>query len=239
MTRPHVIRQQNSPQMAQSQCFRSGCVGFRVQRRTVEHHTALVLARGLQVLCGSICQDSLEGCGPVHPHPQALTHYLPTSHGENPTATEGQYPGHHCWRDLGSAELSARTVGVIRRGEDSSIFSITSTRTAYTTVMGQVSTFVSTTVTLLREVDASMQAQEDARLQRLMDHEKEMQNNLMSQLVAMHERINRENHERHLNLVDSILSRFLQVADLTLPVWVTMAYDRVIQRQYDPQVTRH
>eukprot|EP00064_Thunnus_orientalis_P019484 superscaffoldBa00004889_g19603 len=77
-----------------------------------------------------------------------------------------------------------------------------------TTVMEQVSTLVSATVTQLREMDAAMQAQEDARLQRLMDHEKEMQNNLMSQLTAMHERISRENHERHLELVDRILSRF-------------------------------
>nr|XP_046253747.1 protocadherin-15-like isoform X2 [Scatophagus argus] len=77
-----------------------------------------------------------------------------------------------------------------------------------TTVMEQVSTLVSATVAQLREMDASMQAQEDARLQRLMDHEKEMQNNLLSQLVAMHERISRENHERHLELVDRILSRF-------------------------------
>lgn len=77
-----------------------------------------------------------------------------------------------------------------------------------TTVMEQVSTLVSATVAQLREMDASMQAQEDARLQRLMDHEKEMQNNLMSQLVAMHERISRENHERQLELVDRILSRF-------------------------------
>ncbi|XP_042370539.1 uncharacterized protein LOC121964397 [Plectropomus leopardus] len=76
------------------------------------------------------------------------------------------------------------------------------------TVMDQVSSLVSATVTQLREMDAAMQAQEDARLQRLMDHEKEMQNNLMSQLVAMHERMNRENHERHLELVDRILSRF-------------------------------
>ncbi|XP_035511743.1 uncharacterized protein LOC118323822 [Morone saxatilis] len=77
-----------------------------------------------------------------------------------------------------------------------------------TTVMEQVSTLVSATVAQLREMDASMQAQEDARLQRLMDHEKEMQNNLMNQLEAMHERISRENHERHLELVDRILSRF-------------------------------
>lgn len=77
-----------------------------------------------------------------------------------------------------------------------------------TTVMEQVSTLVSATVAQLREMDAAMQAQEEARLQRLMDHEREMQNNLMTQLVAMHERISRENHERHLELVDRILSRF-------------------------------
>lgn len=75
-------------------------------------------------------------------------------------------------------------------------------------MLEQVSTLVSATVAQLREMDAAMQAQEDARLQRLMDHEREMQNNLMNQLVAMHERINQENHERHLELVDRILSRF-------------------------------
>ncbi len=74
--------------------------------------------------------------------------------------------------------------------------------------MEQVSKLVTATVTQLREMDASMQAQEDARLQRLMDHEKEMQNSLMSQLLSMHERISQENHERHLELVDRILSRF-------------------------------
>lgn len=74
--------------------------------------------------------------------------------------------------------------------------------------MEQVSTLVSATVAQLREMDAAMQVQEDARLQRLMDHEREMQNSLMSQLAAMHERISRENHERHLELVDRILSRF-------------------------------
>lgn len=77
-----------------------------------------------------------------------------------------------------------------------------------TTVMEQVSTLVSATVAQLREMDAAMQAQEDARLQRLMDHEREMQNSLISQLAAMHERISRENHERHLEFVDRILSRF-------------------------------
>lgn len=82
------------------------------------------------------------------------------------------------------------------------------TKRKKTTVMEQVSKLVSATVTQLRDMDASMQAQEDARLQRLMDHEKEMQNNLMNQLLAMHERISRENHERHLELVDRILSRF-------------------------------
>lgn len=64
------------------------------------------------------------------------------------------------------------------------------------------------TISQLREMDAAMQAREDVRLQRLMDHEKEMQNNLMNQLAAMHERISRENHERHLEVVNRILSRF-------------------------------
>ncbi|XP_022062003.1 formin-1-like [Acanthochromis polyacanthus] len=82
------------------------------------------------------------------------------------------------------------------------------TKKKKTTVMEQVSTLVSATVAQLREMDAAMQVQEDARLQRLMDHEREMQNNLMSQLIAMHERISRENHERHLELVDRVLSRF-------------------------------
>ncbi|TKS77274.1 hypothetical protein D9C73_011365 [Collichthys lucidus] len=44
------------------------------------------------------------------------------------------------------------------------------------------------------EEQYSPRAQEHTRLQRLMGHEREMQNNLMSQLVAMHERISRENH---------------------------------------------
>lgn len=100
-----------------------------------------------------------------------------------------------------------------------------------TTVMEQVSTLVSATVAQLREMDAAMQAQEEARLQRLMDHEREMQNNLMTQLVAMHERISRENHERHLELVDRILSRFPSPSApsgpwLTRPVWLTKAYVR-------------
>lgn len=76
-----------------------------------------------------------------------------------------------------------------------------------TTVMGQVSTLVSATVAQLREMDAAMQAQEDARLQRLMDHDTEMQNSLISQLAAMHAWIIKENHQRHLELVDRILPR--------------------------------
>lgn len=74
--------------------------------------------------------------------------------------------------------------------------------------MEQVSTLFSATVAQLREMVASMQAQEDTWLQRLMGHEKETQNNLMSHLVAMHKQISRENHERHLELADRILSRF-------------------------------
>lgn len=74
-------------------------------------------------------------------------------------------------------------------------------------VMEQVSTLVSATVAQLREMDAAMQAQEDARLQRLMEHEREVQKSLVSQLAAMHERLNKDNHQRHLELVDRMLSR--------------------------------
>ena len=99
-------------------------------------------------------------------------------------------------------------------------------------MMDSVTTLVSATVAQLREMDAAMQAQEDARLQKLMDHEKEMQNNLMNQLVAMHERLNRENHERHIELVDTILSRLPSPSPssglwLTLPVWVMTMCRRV------------
>ena len=99
-------------------------------------------------------------------------------------------------------------------------------------MMDSVTTLVSATVAQLREMDAAMQAQEDARLQRLMDHEKEMQNNLMNQLVAMHERLNRENHERHIELVDTILSRLPSPSPssglwLALPVWVMTMCRRV------------
>lgn len=41
--RPHVVSQQNGPQLAQSQCLRTGFVGFRMQGRAVKHHTALPL----------------------------------------------------------------------------------------------------------------------------------------------------------------------------------------------------
>ncbi|XP_029994761.1 uncharacterized protein LOC115422532 isoform X2 [Sphaeramia orbicularis] len=82
------------------------------------------------------------------------------------------------------------------------------TKKRKTSVMEQVSTLVSATVAQLREMDAAMQAQEDARLQRLMDHEREMQKELLSQLSAMHERMGQQNHQRHLELVDRVLSRF-------------------------------
>lgn len=90
-----------------------------------------------------------------------------------------------------------------------------------TTVMEQVSTLVSATVAQLREMDAAMQAQEEARLQRLMKHEREMQNNLISQLMAMNERISQENHERNLELVDRILSRFPSQSASSGP-WLTL-----------------
>lgn len=74
--------------------------------------------------------------------------------------------------------------------------------------MDQVSALVSETVAQLGEMDAAMQAQEDARLQLLMEHEREMQNNLIGQLTTMHDNIIKQNHERHLELVDRLLSRF-------------------------------
>lgn len=70
--------------------------------------------------------------------------------------------------------------------------------------MGQVSTRVSATAAQLREMDAATQAQEDARLQGLMDHEREMQNSLIGQLAAMHDK---ENHQRHHELVNRVLPR--------------------------------
>ncbi|XP_016891108.1 uncharacterized protein LOC107989124 isoform X2 [Cynoglossus semilaevis] len=76
------------------------------------------------------------------------------------------------------------------------------------TIMDQVSALVSETVAQLGEMDAAMQAQEDARLQLLMEHEREMQNNLICQLTTMHDNIIKQNHERHLELVDRLLSRF-------------------------------
>lgn len=86
-------------------------------------------------------------------------------------------------------------------------YTVTEEKKRRTTVMEQVSTLVSATVAQLREMDAAMQVQEDARLQRLMDHERELPNSLISQLAAMHERIIKENHQRHLELVDRILPR--------------------------------
>lgn len=91
------------------------------------------------------------------------------------------------------------------------------------TVIDQVSVLVKETVNQLREMDAAMQAQEDARLQKLMDHEREMQNNLLCQLEAMNERISVENHERHLALVDRILSKFP-----SSPQWVKLTPEREI-----------
>ncbi|CAK6972911.1 uncharacterized protein LOC128356766 [Scomber scombrus] len=121
------------------------------------------------------------------------------------------------WDEVDEADIQ-KQLGPVEAEEDEEQYSSSEhlqpimctvpSRKRKTTVMEQVSTLVSATVTQLKEMDAAMQAQEDARLQRLMDHEKEMQNSLMSQLVNMHERISRENHERHLELVDRILSRF-------------------------------
>lgn len=81
------------------------------------------------------------------------------------------------------------------------------TKKRKTTVMAQVNTMISATVAQLKEMDAAMQAQEDARLQRLMEHERDMQKNLMKEMLALHQSISRENHQRHTELVDKILSR--------------------------------
>ncbi|XP_051280466.1 uncharacterized protein LOC127376993 isoform X2 [Dicentrarchus labrax] len=126
------------------------------------------------------------------------------------------------WDDVDDREINKHLGPVEVEDDEEQLEPISATYTIpskkrKTTVMEQVSTLVSATVAQLREMDASMQAQEDARLQRLMDHEKEMQNNLMNQLEAMHERISRENHERHLELVDRILSRFPSPSEPSCP----------------------
>ncbi|XP_075993512.1 uncharacterized protein LOC142988275 isoform X3 [Genypterus blacodes] len=77
-----------------------------------------------------------------------------------------------------------------------------------TTVMDQVTTLVSATVSQLREMDAAMQAQEEERLQRLMEHEREMQSGLLRQLEAMTERRDQDHQQRQLELLDRLLAKF-------------------------------
>ncbi|XP_063786557.1 uncharacterized protein LOC134935402 [Pseudophryne corroboree] len=47
----------------------------------------------------------------------------------------------------------------------------------------------------LREMDSDWQSQEDARLQKFMDNERELQRNLLTQMVAMQDKISSENRE--------------------------------------------
>ncbi|XP_063775761.1 uncharacterized protein LOC134911526 [Pseudophryne corroboree] len=47
----------------------------------------------------------------------------------------------------------------------------------------------------LREMDSDWQSQEDARLQKFMDNQRELQRNLLTQMVAMQDKISSENRE--------------------------------------------
>lgn len=105
--RPHVVSQQDCPQLAQRQSLRGGCVGSGVQCGAVKHHTTLPLTERLQVIRGSSCQNSPEGRSPVDPHPEALTHHFPAGHWQNPAPPEGQDSGHHCRWDLVDTEVRA------------------------------------------------------------------------------------------------------------------------------------
>lgn len=75
------------------------------------------------------------------------------------------------------------------------------------TVMNQVNTMISATMTQIKEMDTAMQRQEDARLKRLMDHEKDLQKNLIEEMLSMHRTISEENHRRHMEIVDKVMSR--------------------------------
>ncbi|KAI4824414.1 hypothetical protein KUCAC02_012927 [Chaenocephalus aceratus] len=103
--------QQNSPQLAQGQWSGVGVLGLGCSG-AVEHHTALPLARGLQVLCGCICQTALKAAArsTLTLRPSPLPPHRPQ---ENPTATQGQDPGHHCWRDL--AEIAGKILSPFSR----------------------------------------------------------------------------------------------------------------------------
>lgn len=100
--RPRVVGNQNGPQLAQRQGpWRRECVKFGVQRGAVDNHAALPLHRGLHVLASSTRQDGAEGHGAVHPHPQSLTHHLPSRQGENPAPSQGEHSGQDRRGNLG------------------------------------------------------------------------------------------------------------------------------------------
>ncbi|XP_020775872.1 uncharacterized protein LOC110156028 [Boleophthalmus pectinirostris] len=81
------------------------------------------------------------------------------------------------------------------------------TKKRKTTILHQVNSMINATMSKLREMDAAMQAQEDVRLKRLMDHEKDMQKSLIQEMLALHRTVSAENHQRHLELVDRVTSR--------------------------------
>ncbi|XP_072305462.1 uncharacterized protein [Eucyclogobius newberryi] len=81
------------------------------------------------------------------------------------------------------------------------------TKKRKTTILSQVNCMISATMSKLKDMDAAMQAQEDARLKRLMEHEKDMQKSLIQDMLALHRTIGAESHQRHLELVDKIVSR--------------------------------
>ncbi|KAJ0036503.1 hypothetical protein NQD34_005180 [Periophthalmus magnuspinnatus] len=81
------------------------------------------------------------------------------------------------------------------------------TKKRKTTILHQVNSMINATMSKLKEMDAAMQAQEDARLKRLMDHEKDMQKSLIQEMLSLHRTISAENHQRHLELVDRVMSK--------------------------------
>ncbi|XP_063781105.1 uncharacterized protein LOC134929371 [Pseudophryne corroboree] len=58
----------------------------------------------------------------------------------------------------------------------------------------------------LREMDSDWQSQEDARVQKFMDNERELQRNLLTQMVAMQDKISSENREFLGQLVSKMTS---------------------------------
>ncbi|CAL9702827.1 unnamed protein product [Knipowitschia caucasica] len=81
------------------------------------------------------------------------------------------------------------------------------TKKRKTSIVTQVNNMINATMGTLRDMDRDMQAQEDARLKRLMDHEKDMQRSLIQDMLSLHRTISAENHKRHLELVDRIMTK--------------------------------